>query len=178
MQIEIPFHLMYELTRRQRFLPHLKVWMPYLPSALALVVGSLLLVRVRWWLFPFTLFAFWMTCGLWVGFVEIAFRSVKPMDIVVEENGLGFLAGGERCFLFLDGIRFMKQLIPGVWTIYHHNGHVVHIPNSAITADQVSYIKEIAAKGKTPEGVQAVIERGHKIQQMRMEQIAQKNRKA
>jgi hypothetical protein len=149
-----------------------------LPQALLFVAGSLVLATARWWLFPVPLFALWMTRGFWVGLAGIAFHSVKPMDIVVEENGLGFLAGGDRWWLFLDGIRFMEQLVPGVWTIYHHNGHVVHIPTSAISTEQVEYIKEVAAKGKTPEGIQAVIERGRKLQQMQLRQVEQKDEKA
>jgi hypothetical protein len=88
------------------------------------------------------------------------------MDIVVEENGLGFLAGGERWWLFLDGIISISRYEKDTWTIYHWNGSVINVTASVISPDQLAHLRAAAERGKTPEGIGAVIERGRKLEAM------------
>jgi hypothetical protein len=163
---EIPFQLQYVLTRRQRILPHLRIWIPYLPAVIGATVGAIFLVVGKWWLFPLSLFLLWLFRGFWIGLVDWAIHPVKQMDIIVEQNGLGFMMAGQRWWLFLDGMTRVERMWSGTWTLCHHNGHVVHIPAAVITDEQVDFIRRVAAKGRTPEGVRAVIERGRKLQQM------------
>jgi hypothetical protein len=137
--------------------------------AVMAIAGSLVLLGVRWWLFPVPLFILWLTRGLWVGLVDIALNRVRQMDVVVEENGLGFLAHGERWWLFPDGIRSMEQLTSGVWTICHHNGHLIHIPTSVISAEQVQHIKDAAVRDRAPEDIQAAIDKDRKNEPARHE---------
>jgi hypothetical protein len=61
---------------------------------------------------------------------------VRPLDIVVEENALGFIAGGERRYLFLDGIIDITKYLNDVWTIQHWNGMVVNVPASQIRTNK------------------------------------------
>jgi hypothetical protein len=103
---------------------------------------------------------------VWIGrnFVRGVANGLRPggieMDIRVEEKGLGYLMGGERWWLFLDGIQRIEQIRKGLWTISHFNGSVIHIPAEAISPAQLDYLREAAARGRTPGGMQTVIERG------------------
>lgn len=162
---EVQFQLRYVLTRRQRILPHLRIWLPYLPGVVAVAVVGIFLVIGKWWLFPILLLFLLLFRGFWIGLLDVAIRPVRLMDIEVQQNGLGFMIGGERRWLFLDGMTRILRT-SDIWTFCHHNGHVINIPTSAITEDQVEFIRQAAAKGKTPEGIRAVIERGRKLQQM------------
>jgi len=168
---KIPFHLQYELNRRQRLIPHMRIWMPYGPFVLILLVGSLFVVlAVKWWLFPLFLFALWFSRGFLVGLIDVVIHPKQSMDIVVEENAIGFLSGGERWFIYLDGILRIDRICEDTWTIYHHNGTVINILAAAIADDQVQHLKDAAEAGKSPEGVKAVIERGRRIQELNQEE--------
>ena len=168
---ELPCHLRYELSRRQRLVPHLAIWLGYLP-VLAIMAGGVVLAAIYWspWLSPLILVPLWLYKGFIIGVVDVAFFRVRPMDIVVEEKGLGFLMGGERWWLWLDGFIAIERYARDTWTLQHFNGHVVNIPVSVIPEDVIEFIKEEAARGHTPEGFQAVIERGRLIQQLEEEE--------
>jgi hypothetical protein len=164
---QIPFHLRYDLTRWQRLIPHLGVWGPMSLAIPAIFVGiiSLAVAKSPWWtllLLP-VLFIF---RGFFVGLLDVILRRVRNMDILVEDNALRYLAGDERWYLFLDGIIDIAKYRKDVWTIQHWNGSVVNVLASEITDDQIEYIKAAAERGRTPEGIQAVIERGRVIQQI------------
>jgi hypothetical protein len=47
--------------------------------------------------------------------------------------------------------------------VQHWNGKVFHIAASAISEDQIAYVMAAMERGRTPEGIQAVIERGKRI---------------
>src|SRR5262249_11886844 len=104
--------------------------------------------------------------GLFVGLLDVLLVPARSMDVRVEENGLGFLAGGEQWWLFLDGLTGIEQLAAGVWTLQHWNGIVIHIPADAITEAQLAHLRAAMARGHTPEGVRAVIERGRRIMEL------------
>jgi len=162
----VPFELRYTLNRRQRLLPHLALWGPLsliVPLGLA---GLLAGLAWSWWLVLPVLFYFWFFGNFFRGLLDVALRPVVPMDLRVEENGLGFLAGDERWWLFLDGLTGIGQLALGVWTLSHFNGSVVHIPADVITEDQLAHLRARMEFGKTPEGIQAVIERGRRLAAM------------
>jgi hypothetical protein len=163
---EVPLQLQYVLTRRQRILPHLKIWLPLLPFVIGAMLVGVLLVVVKWWFFPVLLFGLWLFRGFWIGLLDIVIHPTEKMDIIIEQNGLGFMMGGQRWWLFLDGMIRIEQFCPDTWTFCHYNGHVINVPASVITEDQVDFIRQTAAKGRTPEGMQTVIERGLKLQQM------------
>ena len=54
----------------------------------------------------------------------------------------------------------------GISTIEHHNGSVLHIPAGEITDDQLAHLRSAMERGRTPEGIRAVIERGRRIEQL------------
>lgn len=164
---QIGCHLRYRLSRAQRLIPHLRIWGPLsliIPAAAAKII-SLTFFSSPWWslaLLPF-LFLF---RGFFLGSLDVIFHRDCDMDIVIEDKGLGFLAGGERWWIFLDGIINIAKYRKDVWTIQHHNGVVVNILASQITDDQLAHLKSAAARGRTPEGIQAVVARGRRMVQL------------
>jgi hypothetical protein len=170
---EVPFELRYQLSRWQRLLPHLRIWgVAYTPF----VVGVFLffcvqtIVSVCWLSWPgvavfggLALGMFLLLRGLFVGLLDVLLVPVRRMDVRVEENGLGFLIGKERWWLFLDGLTSIEQHNAGVWILQHWNGWVVLIPVDAITDTQLAHLRTAMERGRTPEGVQAVIERGRRL---------------
>lgn len=174
MAAEIPFHLQYELSRRQRLVPHLRIWVPGLPLVAASVLMFALCVFAKWWLFPLLLLVLWFCKGFWIGLIDVVAHPVRKMDVIVEENGLGFLVGGQRWWIFLDGVVGIDRFCRDTWTIRHHNGHVINIPVSAISEEQLQHIRDAAKKGHTPEGIHGVLERGRRLQEMRKERRRRK----
>ncbi|HEY8504498.1 MAG TPA: hypothetical protein VIL46_07940 [Gemmataceae bacterium] len=165
----MPFELRYTLSRRQRLVPHLKLWGPLsvvVPLVLAVLVANLFRA---WWVALPALAWVWLFRNFFRGLADVALRRTVTMDLRIEENGLGFLAGGERWWLFLDGLIRIEQLTPGVWTLQHWNGAVVNIPAGAITDSQLAHLRAAMERGRTPEGVRAVVERGRGIAELKRE---------
>lgn len=136
------------------------------------LAGLLVGLAWSWWFVVLVLVWVWFFGNFFRGLLGVLLRGRVEMDLEIQEHGLGFLAGGERWWLFLDGFIRIAQLTPGVWTLQHFNGCVVHIPTDAITPEQLEHIRAAAARGQTPEGIQAVIERGRKIAQIEAEERA------
>jgi hypothetical protein len=177
---EVPFELRYRLSRRQRLVPLLRIWgVAYSPFVVVLfaffcVQTAVSVYTLSWQgLVVFGGLAVGMFAlhrGLFVGLLDVLLVPARDMDVRVEANGLGFLAGGERWWLFLDGLTGIDQLAAGVWTLRHWNGSVVHIPADAITGPQVEYLRAAMERGRTPEGVRAVIERGRRLAELEREE--------
>ena len=144
----LPFQLRYDLTRRQRLVPHLKIWREYLLVVAVCVGGSAAGVARSWWFILLLLFFLYFFRGFFIGLLNVALCRRQDMDVVVEPRGLGFLAGGERWWLFLDGLIAFDQLLPGVWTAQFWNGTVVNIPAGCLDARQVEFFREQLAAAK------------------------------
>ncbi len=161
-------HIEYDLSRRQRLVAHVGVWAPYL-GGLVLIGGGgtalfvSLAVSVSPWLGLLILLPLWLVRGFIIGLVNVIFVGIHHMDVIVEENGLGYATESERLWIFLDGIIRIQKYSKDTWTIIHHNGTVVSIPTAAIEERYVEHMRKKWEWGKTPEGVQAVVERGKQI---------------
>jgi hypothetical protein len=174
--IQIPFLLQYSLNRRQRLVPHLKIWGTlYVPF----IVCLFLFFVVQAFVTPFTqgiwagvffgalaLGLFLLLRGLFVGVLDVLFVPLRQMDVVVEENAAGILIGTERWYLFLDGITDIRKFRDDTWTVQHWNGCVLHIAATAISDEQLDHLRAAMERGRTPEGIRAVIERGRRIEQV------------
>ena len=169
----VPFHLRYTLNRRQRLAGLYGEWGWFAPLA-ALPAGVFFAIRTAWsiWTLEWAGIAVFgglalgvtiLYAGLLRGLVDLVLVPNRQMDILVEDNGAaaaaGVLLGDERWWLFLDGITQIERH-GDVWTIRHYNGCVLLIAASAITADQIDYLRDCMRRGRTPEGIRAVIERG------------------
>ena len=167
----VPFQLQYELTRRQRLIPHIRVWGPFafiIPSGLlALLYSS---VFFAWWFAILVPLSAWQFRNLLIGFGDVLLHRKVQMDLQVEEKAVGLLIGGERWWLFLDGFLRIEQLTKGVWTLSHWHGYVIHIPLTAITEDQLAHFRAGIERRNRPEHVQEVIERGRAIMRLQEKQ--------
>lgn len=144
--MDLPFQLKYSLSRRQRLVPHLAIWAPYLPAVgLLLGVVCLLTVYVSPWWALLSLGWLWLARGFIAGLADVALRPLRHMDVEIQEKALGFLGGNERWWIFLDGIIDFGQIIEDTWTLRHYNGTVIHIPTDAITPAQVEYLQAALA---------------------------------
>jgi hypothetical protein len=168
--VQLPFHLRYTLNRRQRLVPHLCIWEAGGLLAVFGLAGALLALAWNWWPLLFLAGWVWLFGNFFRGLLDVLLRPRVEMDLEIQENGLGVLAGGRRWWLFLDGFLRIERLTAGVWTLQHFNGCVVHIPIDAITAEQLEYLRAAAARGRTPEGIRAAIERGRRLEQIEAEQ--------
>lgn len=168
-------HIEYDLSRRQRLIAHLEVWTPLLLVVVLILGCSTALIAGLWlWVSPW--FVLLSVVPLWlatpvlaqflVGLVKVVFIPSQHMDIIVEETALGFMARGERFWVFLDGITRIQKYSKDTWTIFHHNGTLINIPVSAIDERYIDHMRTMAEKGKTPDGIQAKIERGRRIMEI------------
>ena len=142
-----PFQLQYELNRRQRLIPHLVIWGQYLPAYI-IVAGCLIFASVHWspWLLLGLIAVLRLTKGFFIGLSNIITQPKHEMDILVEENGLGYLAGGERWWVPLDGVLKVGKIHPDVWTVFHYNGTVINIPVGVITDEQIKHLQSKAER--------------------------------
>jgi hypothetical protein len=172
--VATPFQLQYTLSRRQRLVLHLRRWgvvTTVLVTLLFLFFCSRVVVSARELdgagLAVFgglSLFVFLLTGGAIVGLLDVAFVPTRRVDIVVEDNALGILLGGERWYLFLDGITSLEKLGKDLWTLQHWNGCVLHISDEVMTDALLTHLRAAMIRGRTPEDGQAVIERGRRFQ--------------
>ncbi len=143
-----PFHLYYTLTRRQRLATELFPWLPAIAGSIGFCLGaailSLTVSRVFLLLFLIPVAAY---RGLFGFLLEIVFRSGRPVEVIVEESRFGMLSNGEWRWLALDGIIQVFRSEDGTtWTVLHIEGAVLSIPTSAITSEQLDFLKSFARR--------------------------------
>jgi hypothetical protein len=159
-----PCHLQYDLTRRQRWDVHVGAWLPHLPRYLVVVAVMALLIwaaalRSPWFLL-FLLAPLWVLRGFVAGVLNIAFVPVQHMDVVINEQGLGFLAGGERWWVFLDSIVHIARFRDDLWSFGCYHGELISVPAVLIGQETLAHVRTRSEWGRTPEGVQAAAQRG------------------
>lgn len=148
--VPLPFELRYELTRTQRLRPLLRLWRLWGPVAVTWVGAAsfgLVTTQSYWMLLPL-LVGLWLFRGLFADLLNILRISRQPMDLIVESNGLGFVDGDERWWIFLDSLLSFDELASGIWTVRHSNGTIVHIPQALLTDDQVAFFRDCVAKAE------------------------------
>jgi len=172
-------HIEYDLSRRQRLVAHFGVWAPYLVGLIVIGGGGTALVvylavSVSPWFALLILLPLFLVRGFIIGLVNVIFVGVHHMDVIVEENGLGYATQSDRLWIFLDGIIWIQKYSKDTWTISHHNGTVISIGTAAIEERYIQHMRSKMEWGKTPEGVQAVVDRGKRIFQMEAEAGAER----
>jgi hypothetical protein len=137
---ELPFHLQYELNRRQRLLPHLKLWKMTWPFVILVILVLPYILLEFWWLIFILPFAVWAVKGFFVGLIDVILHPRRPMDIIVDEENLFCLVNGEYRTLSLRRIIRMEKIHKHIWTVCFYDGQVVHIPDTVITDRQALHI--------------------------------------
>lgn len=93
-----------------------------------------------WWTALFVaLLALWFGRGYVVGLINVIFVREQHVDIQIEDNALGFMAGKERWYFSLDGLTAVRDLEGSVWTIQHWNGAVLNIPKEILASDGLDW---------------------------------------
>jgi hypothetical protein len=181
MATQVPFRLQYSLSRSQRpelyARMHLRWWsILFIPFCLAVLTFFVWQAIESAWrrdacgvavFGGLTLLPLLHVLGLFESLLDVLIVPVRHMDVEVEENGAGVLLGRERWWLFLDGFTDLTRFRADTWTLEHFNGCVLHITASAISDDQLNHIRAAMRRGRTPEGIRAVIERGKQIEEIR-----------
>jgi hypothetical protein len=79
----------------------------------------------------------YLTKEFYYGLLNIVIYPNIPMDIVVEENKLGYMLNGYRWWILLSDVLRVGKPSSGIWTVYCFNGTVINIPTSAISKEQL-----------------------------------------
>jgi hypothetical protein len=139
---ELPFHLKYELNRRQRLIPHLKIWQMQGWFVTLILAAAPYILFIHWWLIIIPLGIVWFFKGYFVGLIDVLLCPMRKMDVIIDENNIGYLAGDVRRWIDMARILSVDMLYKEVWTLCHYSGIVIHIPVSVISEKQIRYIKK------------------------------------
>ena len=112
------------------------------------------------WFLLFSLAPLWVLRGFVAGVLNIAFVPVQHMDVVINEQGLGFLAGGERWWVFLDSIVHIARFRDDLWSFGCYHGELISVPAVLIGPETHAHVRARSEWGRTPEGVEAAVQRG------------------
>lgn len=92
-----PFELRYDLNRRQRLIPHLRIWGPvgllFLAGPPVLLASALV---NTWWVALGLVPLLWVGQAFYTGVLDVILHPVRPMDVRIEEQALGILFGSQR----------------------------------------------------------------------------------
>jgi hypothetical protein len=136
--------LQYDLTLRQRLIPHIRTWGVAQLFVVVGLVGAVAAAIGGSWIFAVLigLVILWFGRGYIIGLLNVIFVKSQHMDIRIEDNGLGYMAGKERRYIFLDGLTAVRDLERSVWTIQHWNGTVVNIPKNELAEDTLAFLRD------------------------------------
>ena len=136
--------LQYDLTRKQRLIPHLRIWgVTQLFVILGVFAVATATAQRSWWTaIVVVLLILWFGRGYIIGLFNVGFVRLQHMDIRIEDNGLGYMAGKERWYIFLDGLTAVRDLERSVWTVQHWNGTIVNIPKKILSDEALEFLRD------------------------------------
>ncbi|MFO0798930.1 MAG: hypothetical protein U0804_15795 [Gemmataceae bacterium] len=142
----VPFRLQYEVGRRDRLAVESTPHLPACAAALGFSSGIVYLAAaVSPWFLLLLVWPTFTSRKFFALLLELIRVPRRPVDVLVEADRLGLLSGGERVWLYLDGVIQMYRTEGGrTWTMLHVNGSVLTIPRDAITAEQVEFLQGFA----------------------------------
>lgn len=160
-------HLHYDLTRRQRWDTHVAAWLPALPKYL-LVAG--VMAALTWlasyrspWFLLFLLAPLWVLRGLIAGIVHVAWVPVRHEDIIINEDALGFMAGGQRCWVHLDSLVQIERFRDDLWSFRCYHGESFDVPVTLLSDETLAHVRRKMEWARTPEGFEAAVNRGRQV---------------
>jgi hypothetical protein len=110
-------------------------------------IAAMAITRSWWFAIPLLVLLV-VFRGLFLDLLNVARVARQPMDVRVESNSLGVREGDERWWFFLDGLLAFDELSPGVWTMHHFNGSIVHVPTTVLTDEQVAFFRAKVAESE------------------------------
>ena len=158
------FRLRYKLTRRQRLVPHLRIWAPHLPPHLIVGLSFMIaavIVSISRPDIPYS-FSFSVALlppllslrGYIVGLLNVLLFPTVRIDMIVQEKTLGLKTtfGVRMWTTAFDGTRSFEQYADDTWTLFLYNGAVITIPSSELTEDQIEHFQGWAKGSGDSEG--------------------------
>jgi hypothetical protein len=145
----LPFVVHYSLTRRQRLAYELFPWLPALAGTLGFAFGAAYLC---WAVHPvlglFFLLPVVVYRGLFAFLWSLLRQSRLPVELQVDQSHLRWqMTAQPPHYLPVDGIiQVCRTNDPNMWNILHHNGMVIPVPQSALTAEQLAYLRQLALR--------------------------------
>lgn len=139
-----PFTLEYTLTRRQRLRVELVPWLPAIAGTLGFSVGAAYLTyAASAWFLVLLALPVVMYRGLFLFALDLIVKGGRAVAVHVADNAVIVESAGQRRCLPLEGILQVFRS-NDLWTVLHLDGTVLIIPDSAITAEQVAFLRVFA----------------------------------
>ena len=141
-----PFHIHYSLSRRQRLVNELSPWIPAIAGLIGFVCGAIYLAAVvsPWFLLLFVIPAV-VYRGLFAFAFDVIVHPKQPVNVLVDDSRIEVRIDGKCRSLPLDGIiQVFRSEDGATWTVLHIDRSVFTIPASAITGEQLDYLKSFA----------------------------------
>lgn len=151
-----PVHLAYELSRRQRLVAHLGTWLGNWPGLLVMlavpaVVVILAVLKSRWFLMILLLPPMFNNLPRFVaGLVNSLLLGSQRMDIVIEQQRIGYLFGQDRKWLPLEEIIRVERFAD-VWVILSSDA-VIDIPISVVDETYIAHVRAMSNTGRKVHG--------------------------
>jgi hypothetical protein len=145
----VPFHLHYDLTRRERLAAQLESWAPCLAACVGFSAGvSFLGAVVSPWFFALLVFPAAVSRRFVVWLVGLAAHPACPVDLDVGETEIRLRVGAECASLPLAGLVQVCRGDGGKWTLIHADGTVLNVPAAALAPDQLDFLKAAARRAR------------------------------
>ena len=152
-----PVHVSYELSRRQRLVAHLGMWLCYWPGLLMMlvvpaIVVTLAVLKSPWFLLMLLLPPLMNNLPRFVaGLASALLLGSQRMDVVIEEDRIGDLFGQDRQWLPLEEIVRVERF-GDVWVIVSHSS-VIDIAVSAVDEKYIAHMRAMSEKGRKAHGL-------------------------
>lgn len=155
--LRFPVMLHYELSRRQRLVPHMKIWTPqWLFIALILGISPYGMMK-HWWFTAVPVITVWCWRGFFMGLADALSPRRKEIEIALDRENLTVTSGRTLIWAENAGILSVQKYTPDVWTIQYCSAAVqrvgrfmtpddpavVHIPTSQISEEHIDYLQRV-----------------------------------
>ncbi len=146
-----PFELHYTPSRRERAAVELIPWVPAIAGSIGFGIGALVLASdVSAWLLLLLLVPLILYRGLMVLLIDLMLRSPRPVHIQVAATAFTVRCGNQHQTRLLDGIiQVFRTEGQDSWTVLHLDRSSLVIPVTAITSEQVDFLKSFARRAAT-----------------------------
>ncbi|MCS6865126.1 MAG: hypothetical protein RMJ56_12160 [Gemmataceae bacterium] len=139
-----PFTLAYTLTRRQRLRVELVPWLPAIAGTIGFSVGAAYLTyAASSWFLVLLALPVVMYRGLFLFAFDLIVRGGRTVTIHVDDEALVVDTAGQQKRLPLQGVLQVFRA-DDLWTVLHLDGTVLLIPDSAISPEQIAFLRVFA----------------------------------
>ena len=139
-----PFHLKFTLSRRQRLVLDLPPWLPAVAATIGFSLGAAYAgLYASSWFLLLLLLPVLVYRGLFVFAFDLIVNGGRAVELRVDDVEMAVKTGDETKRLPIEGI-FQVFRSDDTWTVLHLDGTVITIPETAITFEQISYLRIFA----------------------------------